>query len=101
MKLLTTILLTLFFTHAKAQKKSDKETKPFVVTVDYVLRNDDGSGEIWAKTKVQSRSIYYQAITTKPIPDSIKQGKKLTLISIPENNKDTCGIVFNWVRVGK
>lgn len=72
------------------------------VTVDYVLRYDDGTGEVWAVWKSRYRAtakVYYLATWKgRPIPDSLKPGKKITL-KFNNSGTDTCGCV--WFRAMK
>ena len=65
------------------------------VTVQYILRNDDGSGEVWAKYQSPYKStlrLYYMALF-RVVPDSLKPGKVLYLRRNDVGGIDSCQCV--------
>lgn len=83
------LALIIFSLPSNAQKKKDE----MVLTVDYVLKNEDGTGEVWAKYHSRYNNtarIYYVGIFSKPIPDTLIPGKKIILSPKPKDYTDTC-----------
>lgn len=79
MKLLIIILCGLLASCGYTRYAPPPEIK---VKVQYILRNDDGSGEVWAVRQSRYRNtlrLYYMAEFFGRIPDSIVNGKVLYL----------------------
>lgn len=92
MKKILLAALVLIALTAKGQKKENT----IRVKVDYVLRYEDGTGEVWAKLQSKynkSLLIYYAAFYhDRKIPDSLVRGKVITLRPEPLV-KDTCDCI--------
>lgn len=70
--------------------------QPITATVDYVLRNEGGGGEVTVKRKLMynNRGYAWYSARFEVLPDSLKVGKVITLY--PGN--DSCGVLFRQIR---
>ncbi len=76
MKLLILSLVLASCGYTRYAPPTDKK-----VTVEYILKYEDGSGEVWAVWKSKTRAtakLYYMA-TFDQIPDSLIKGKTFVL----------------------
>lgn len=88
-------------TTAQAQRTTKKPV--IKIKIDYILKYDDGTGEVWAVHKPpynKLRKYWYMAyFLDRPIPDSLELGKVLYLHPA-ESMPDSCSCVqFNrWIK---
>lgn len=93
MKHLLTIFAAAFCLTCHAQKR---KPQPIKATVDFVLKNEGGGGEVVVKRKLMYNNSGYSYYMAKMemLPDSLVVGKVITLY--PGN--DSCGILFKQIR---
>jgi len=88
MKLLTILAALIISLSLNAQR-------PAKMIVDYVLKNEDGSGEVIVKRKLAYNTTGYSYYSCKfeVLPDSLKVGKVIYMMP----GKDSCN-VFKQIR---